>query len=175
MIAPAPWRTDALAVLWLQRAPLGLGGLVLYRDTPVGPYHELFAASVLLRRGRPAAHVGFMAVDSEASRASGRANWALPKELATFAPAAGGATVGGDGWTVRVRTAVRGRAFPLPAAGRCFQPTAAGQELTFAVGFRGRARAAAVEVSATTPWLRAGRHAAVVIDGTLDVSAPDLH
>lgn len=173
MTAPPspPWRTQATALLWPQR--LGLGGLVAYRDGPVGPYAELFAARVRLHGGRPAGHVTFMAVDSEASVAGGRENWALPKELAAFAAEAGGLTVRGDGWAVRLRATVRPRRLPALAAARCAQPWPDGRVRAFGVRFRGSARAAAVEVAdSSVPWLPAGAHPAVALSGVIDVLPP---
>src|SRR5688572_26216439 len=98
--APAPWATVLDAVVWFHRAapgaagrlpgrlqarkalPVTVGALVRYRETPVGPYHEVLAAPALLlgRRG-PEAAVPFIAVDSLPSVHGGRENWALPKTL----------------------------------------------------------------------------------------------
>ena len=59
--------------------------LVKYPETSVGPYSELIFTSGLHRLG---SHVGFhisqIYVDSQASVDGGRANWAVPKKLATF-------------------------------------------------------------------------------------------
>jgi len=61
-------------------------GAVLLQYTAPSPltYHELMAA-VLVRRGlRLFVHIPDIWVDSPASRAGGRALWAIPKELAEF-------------------------------------------------------------------------------------------
>lgn len=59
--------------------------LVKYPETSIGPYSELIFTSGLHRLG---SHVGFhisqIYVDSQASVNGGRANWAVPKKLATF-------------------------------------------------------------------------------------------
>src|SRR5688500_13427966 len=96
--APAPWPTVLDAVLWFHRAapearerlpaalrgrralPVTVGALIRYRETPVGPYHEVLASPMLLAGARgPEAVVPFIAVDSAASVVGGRENWALPK------------------------------------------------------------------------------------------------
>ena len=134
--APAPWSTVLDAVVWFHRAapgaadrlpralrgrpsvPVTAGALVRYRETPVGPYHEVLASPVLLTGPRgPEACVPFIAVDSLASVRGGRENWALPKTLARFewpeAPR-GGFEIDAEGrdWsvhaTVRPRTRRRG-------------------------------------------------------------------
>ena len=68
-----------------------MGAFVHYLDTPVGPYAEVLASPAVLLRGGllAAAHIPFIAVDSEASVRGGRENWALPKTLARFAFAGG--------------------------------------------------------------------------------------
>ena len=130
--APAPWHTVIDAVLWMHRAtpgaiewlprelrgrralPATVGALISYRETPVGPYHEVLGSPVLLAEPMPAASVPFIAVDSLASVHGGRANWQLPKTLARFewpARLARGFEVDaeGDGWSVHasVRPHVR--------------------------------------------------------------------
>jgi len=187
----APWRSEVAALLWWHRAtpaardllppplarrgglPVTIGGLVSYRHGPVGPYREAFGAPVLLRRSPGRTHVAFMAVDSATSVAGGRDNWALPKELARFEGdpgTPGRVTARGDGWALAVTARARGRA--LPARGRltCAQVWPDGAVRTFVVTMRGRARLARVEIehepgSALATWLRAGRHAAVLVEG----------
>ena len=61
---------------------VSLGPLVTGRA--LGPYAEVIAAPVLVRRPLPQANVAFIAVDSQASVVGGRSNWALPKVLARF-------------------------------------------------------------------------------------------
>jgi hypothetical protein len=210
--APAPWDVVLEAVVWVHRAtpaardllppalrghrtlPLGLGALVRYLDTPVGPYSEVLASPVLVLDGaRPAVHIPFIAVDALASVAGGRANWSLPKVLARFAwPAepgdlamrrgllrasAAGACEDGAPWSVAVQAGARGPLVPVAAAGRAVQATPGGALLRTPVHVRGHARAAAVGVRATGPtlpaWLPAGRHAGLVLQAVRGhVAAP---
>jgi hypothetical protein len=174
----APWCCEARAVIWASRAGRGvsLGGLIAYRVTPVGPYQEIFAAPIVLRAGGPVARVVLMAVDSAASRAGGRHNWALPKVLACFDRVPGGATVRGEGWEVTVTARARRRWIPVRARGRCVQPWPDGRVRDFAMRIRGRASLATVEVCHYAPlltrWLPAGQHLAVAFDGTVDLMPP---
>jgi len=73
-------------VVWADRAwPLGVGGMLRYRASPVGPYAEVWATpGIRVGRHGPELTIPFMAVDSLASLRGGRANWGLPKTLATF-------------------------------------------------------------------------------------------
>jgi hypothetical protein len=182
---PAPWHSRIDAVLWWHRAlptasrellpaelgrplPVTLGGLIAYREGPVGPYGELFAAVGVLRGARVAGHVPFMAVDSAASVAGGRANWSLPKELAAFEgdPGPPGRVAArGEGWAVEAVARARPRALPAWAAAACAQvwpgggrahvrgdaarPRAAGLR-----GGRGGARVAARRVAAALAGIR---------------------
>ena len=190
--APAPWPTVLDAVLWLHRAapgarerlpgalqghralPVTVGALISYRETPVGPYHEVLASPVLLAGSKgPEAVVPFIAVDSLASVRGGRENWALPKTLARFTwpDALHGRfllAAEGDGWSLRATVSPRARRLPLTAALRNRQLTPAGEEITFASAWRGRARLASVELETRGPtlpgWLRSGRHPALVLE-----------
>jgi hypothetical protein len=158
--------------------PVTIGGLISYRDGPVGPYGEVFGAPLMLRGAPLLSHVPFMAVDSAASVAGGRGNWALPKELADFDgdPGRPGAvTARGDGWGLRVTTTARARRLPMTMTIRAAQVWADGQVRTFSVRMRGRARLARVEVEHLTgsrlgDWLLEGRHLAVLLSGHQDVS-----
>lgn len=195
---PAPWRSTVDALLWVHPAapsardalpaqlapraglPLTIGGLTFYRESPVGPYVELFGSPVMLH-GRPLlTHVAFMAVDSHASVAGGRANWALPKILAAFdvRPAQpGSVTAHGDGWELRVTATARARRLPFAMTVRCDQVWPEGEVRRFAVRMRGGARLARVDVAHGDPsigWLSEGRHLGVLITGTQDVSPPAL-
>jgi hypothetical protein len=182
-VPPPPWRCAVDAVLWWERAGRA-GGLVRYRDSPVGPYRELFAAEPVLRGGLPAGRVPFMAVDSEASLAGGRRNWALPKELARFdgEPGEPGRVVAtGDGWSVAVTASARGMEVPLPVwlPARCAQVWRDGRVGTFTVRFRGRVRPGVVSVehrlaSELTRSLRPRRHPALLASGQLHVGAPSF-
>lgn len=64
----------------------GLGALLLvdYATSPVGPYRELAFTPGQFGVGGKAYCVTQIVVSSSASAASGRANWALPKEVADF-------------------------------------------------------------------------------------------
>jgi len=196
-VPPAPWRSRVEAVLWWHRAtpaaraalpgslagrsglPVTIGGMIAYREGPVGPYAEVFGAPVMLRGGVALSHVAFMAVDSVPSRAGGRGNWALPKELARFegrVGAAGRAAARGDGWAVAVRTTVRARGVPAWLRFAAAQVWADGTVRSFTVTLRGRARIARAavrhdETSALSAWLVAGEHPAVAVSGVQLVSA----
>jgi hypothetical protein len=195
-IPPAPWRSSVDALLWLHPAtrtargllppqlatragmPVTIGGLISYRDGPVGPYREIFGAPVMLRGAPVLSHIPFMAVDSAASVAGGRGNWALPKELADFDgdPGRPGAvTARGDGWGLRITATARARRLPMTMTTRAAQVWPDGQVRTFSVRMRGRARLARVQVEhlAASPlgdWLVEGGHLAVLVSGRQDVS-----
>ena len=198
--APAPWATVLDAVVWFHRAAPGAGGrlpgalrgrpalpvtvgaLIRYRETPVGPYHEVLASPALLLGGRgPEAAVPFIAVDSLPSILGGRENWALPKTLARFEwpeEPRGGFELDaeGRGWSVHATVRPRARRFPVAATARNRQVTPDGAEITFGSRVRGRARVATVELETRGPtlpgWLRSGRHPALVLEGaTMHVGA----
>ena len=179
---PPPWCCVARAVVWWQRGsgpvpdgskalPLTAGAMVDYLDSPVGPYREVFAGTVLAHVGRPSLHVPFIAVDSTDSLQGGRATWRLPKVLASFSgsPIPTGAT--GDGWSVRVSSRVVGP--PVPVLG----PFRAVQDgLSASITVHGTVRAALVRVAATGPtlagWLGEGSHAGFVARGTVLLGVP---
>ncbi len=194
---PPPWHSRVDAVLWWHRAapasravlpasvgrplPVTLGGLISYREGPVGPYGEVFGAVGALRGVRAAGHVPFMAVDSAASVAGGRGNWALPKELAAFdgdPGVPGRVAVRGEGWALEAVARARPRALPAWAAGACAQVWPGGAVRTFGVTVRGRLRLGSVEVrrppgSPPLPaWLAAGRHPAAFVSGVQVVGPP---
>jgi Acetoacetate decarboxylase (ADC) len=189
---PAPWRSDIDALVWWHRSParagaaalpaplrgwralpVGLGALVSYRRGPVGPYAEVFAGRLLVRTGRPHAHVAFIAVDSQPSIAGGRANWALPKEAARFEGAPGRpgrVRATGDGWSLTVEAAAWSPRLPAWAALPCVQAWPDGRALAFTVCIRGTARLAEAQVAhepASGPALGPppGRHPAVLVSG----------
>ena len=196
MVPAAPWRSVIDAVLWWHPArpaargavaqqltdriglPLTIGGLISYREGPVGPYDEILGAPILLRP--LVAHVPFIAVDSESSIAGGRGNWALPKVLAAFdgdVGRPGRSTAAGDGWAVSVTATARRRSLPCAAGLRCVQVWPDGRPRAFSARVRGRVRLghAAVEHTAASPlaeWLVAGRHPAILLSGIQDVLAP---
>ena len=98
----APWSVRADGVIWFHKAaegaraalppavrdlpalPVTLGALISYRETPVGAYHEVLGAPLMLRNPLPHLTVPFIAVDSVLSVHGGRAHWGLPKVLAAF-------------------------------------------------------------------------------------------
>jgi hypothetical protein len=188
---PAPWTLRVSGVAWVHRAvtdadrahqpglrvrrsvPLTVAGLVAYAESPVGPYAEVWGAPTLVLRGwSPALAVPFMAVDSVASMEGGRANWALPKTLATFS----GSSAAGEAWSLRARPASAGPRLPLLAAGRLVQVDEAGRELRARAVVHGVGRLARVDVETAgdvAVWLRGGRHPGVLLErGTLVVGAP---
>jgi hypothetical protein len=195
---PAPWTSDIDALLWWHPAteagrralppelagraglPVALGGLIAYRSGPVGPYGEVFGAPVMLRGGPALTHVPFMAVDSSASVAGGRGNWALPKELARFDGVLGRpgtVTARGQGWALRVATRARPRRVPVWAAFSCAQVWPDGSVRSFRVTVAGSVRLASAEVAhpAGSPlagWLVPGRHPAVLVSGRQRVGPP---
>ena len=193
--ASAPWHGSARMLVWWSRldparastvaellpAPLRaarplatIGALVSYQDTPVGPYDEVIAG-VLLRQGSGVfAHVPFIAVDSPASVVSGRANWALPKTLASFdgRPASGATMTAAAGdWKVTATTHTRGPALPvvLPPLGRLVQVGPQGALWSVRAGIvRGRAQLARVTVDVAAPGdlatlLTPGSHTGVLL------------
>lgn len=197
-IPAAPWHSAVEALLWVHAATpaargalpqplttragiaITIGGLIHYSDGPVGPYDEIFGAPLVLRAVPPLSHVAFMAVDSHPSVTGGRQNWALPKVPATFEGRAGRpgtVTAGGDGWELSVTASARARRFPFWAGFRCAQVWPDGGTREFTVRMRGRTQLGRVEVSHRTrsplaDWLVEGRHQAILLHGTQDVSAP---
>jgi hypothetical protein len=195
---PAPWTSEVDALLWWHPAtgtgrrvlppelagraglPVALGGLIAYRSGPVGSYGEVFGAPVLLRGGPALTHVPFMAVDSSASVAGGRGNWALPKEPARFEGVLGRpgtVSARGDGWELRVTARARPRRLPAWAAFSCAQVWPDGSVRTFRVTVTGSVRLASAEVAhpAGSPlagWLVPGRHPAVLVSGRQRVGPP---
>jgi hypothetical protein len=153
-VAPPPWTVPLEGLVWVHRA--SLGAFVRYHDSPVGPYSEVFAAQGM--------HVPFMAVDSEASMAAGRANWALPKEMAAFS----GWSAEGDGWSVAARVVSHGVRVPLAGAGELRQAV---RTLAWAYGV---GRLVRVDVAARgVPWIAPGRHLGVRVErATLRVGVP---
>ena len=201
---PAPWRLElGGGIVWLQRSaagaggvhqrgvrfdrsvPLTLAGFAEYRRSPVGSYGEVWASPTILVPGRTLAiGVPFIAVDSLPSLHGGRANWALPKCLASIGterragrPSAFWA-IGEDGaWSVCARVISSGVRIPLCVRSHLLQATAGGEQLLSpaAVGGVGRLGRVRVEVAGRSlpAWLAGGCHTGVVIDrATLVVGAP---
>jgi hypothetical protein len=196
---PAPWECESAGVVWwgrgggVRRSRAGdvlpgsgrplivVGGLISYRRTPVGPYHEVFGG-VGMRRGRSVqVSIPFMAVDSRDSVVAGRQNWSLPKVLAQFTgeSGAGVASVAeGDGWTVRVTARPLGPRMPARMRGRMVQRGPDGVARSAVLSARARTTPALVTVSVWSSgdlasWLRPGRHlGAITSDVSFTVRAP---
>ncbi|EXG79657.1 acetoacetate decarboxylase family protein [Cryptosporangium arvum] len=193
--APAPWRTKIDAAFWWHRAspdaaaqlpvelralgtiPVTLVAFVRYRESPVGPYSEVFASPVLLRQWPvPPLHVPFIAVDSLASVHGGRVNWALPKAVASFTWGSSSIAASGDGWDVAATAQASTPKFPVAGGLKMTQLFDEGPRSAW-VGLYGRARLGRVTVAASGPtlssWLLPGRHPALIIsDSTMNISAP---
>jgi hypothetical protein len=188
--APAPWECDSSGIVWLTRArgvrstlggllpPEGraavvIGGLISYRRTPVGTYHEVFGG-VGLRTGRDVSvSIPFMAVDSRASVVGGRQNWSLPKVLADFTgePDTHTMTAAGAGWSVRVTARPIAPRLPVRTKGRVVQHWPDGTLRSAVLTGKARSRPAlvTVEVSSSGPlasWLRPGRHLGAIMSDT---------
>lgn len=139
-VAGAPWRARARGLFWWKRLDsAGLaaasaalppelgsdlrlraaaGALISYFDTPVGAYHEVIGLLVARRGLRTIVHVPFIAVDSLASIVGGRANWALPKTLATFTGeprSKESMSASADAWRVAVTPRAIGPTIPFAA------------------------------------------------------------
>jgi hypothetical protein len=189
---PAPWTTSGSGLVWLHRAaagahnqlqrglpydralPLTVAAFLRYKQGPVGAYDELLAMpNVLLRRRRPSLHVPFIAVDSEASIAGGRANWALPKTFAEFEwrerdglPREIEAR--GEGWSAEARVLWSGPRVPLWLRARQTQVRADGSVIAVPLRSRGVGRVARIEVRSEGPtlpdWLLGGVHFGVAVE-----------
>lgn len=191
-LAEAPWTCRCDAVLWFGRGGAAarqalppmlrggralavIGGMVRYRETPVGPYDEVLGL-VGSRSGlTPFGSVAFMSVDSEASLVGGRTNWAMPKTLGAFDGDIGGGKLvtatGADRtrWRVSVTPKVVGPAVPVRSRGLARQEFPGGRVGTSRLVARGRIRPAlvTVEVDSEGPlptWLRPGRHLGAVAE-----------
>lgn len=183
MDAPPPWRCELTALVWWRLVPrpaprLAVAALVHYSSTPVGPYSEVLAALVRPALGRPVVTVPFLAVDSAASVQSGRANWALPKESASFSGRPG-ATTSATSTSWSVRAAGSAVAPPVPAllVARLEQPLPEGV-LTAPLSVHGSARASRVraEVSrgpGVPRWFPAGRCWGASVRGVLTLGEPE--
>lgn len=193
--APAPWRTRIDAAFWWHRAtpaaaaqlppalrrqgvvPVTVAAFVRYHSTPVGPYSEIFASPVLLRKWPvPPLHVPFIAVDSLASVHGGRVNWALPKSLASFTWGSSSVAASGAGWDVAAQARAATPKFPIAGGLRVTQ-LVEDEPRTSWVRVHGRARLGRVTVAANGPtlsqWLSPGGHPALLIsDSTMLVGAP---
>jgi len=209
-VPPAPWECRTRALIWVQRATppsfawlgrptrLAMVGFVEYLDSPVGRYHEVLAGNLVRHGLRAWPQVPFIAVDSLASVAGGRVNWALPKTVAGFETdlEMASARAEGDGWSVSVRPARATRAARLDGAVRpdgAARPdrTAQGWPLripirsrfssigplgSYSASLRATGRIVRVktqvEGETLTGWLSGGSHLAVVLTGRMRVGEP---
>lgn len=83
--------TDLLSSFDLDRAQhnriLSIGAMFLvdYKDSPVGPYHEILIAPGIFKMGKIRRFsISKILVSSRASVVNGVNNWGIPKELASF-------------------------------------------------------------------------------------------
>ena len=191
---PAPWATVLDAVVWFHRAapgaaerlpaalrgrrslPVTVGALIRYRETPVGPYHEVLASPVAARR--PARARRRSCRSSRSTRCLGPRR---ARELGAAEDARALRLAGGAARRLRARRGGRRLVGPRdgpparrggcrsrrPRATARSRPT--GTEITFDSAWRGRARLASVELETRGPtlpgWLRSGRHPALVLEG----------
>jgi hypothetical protein len=170
------WRVPAGALPPLppgaRPLPLGPGHaaavtmLVDYRPGGDLAYRELLAGVVVRVGRRPALTVTDIWVDSEASRDGGRALWAVPKQLAAFAPGRQTSVVAADGLLATVaEDAVARAGLPVRVRSRIAQARD-GRALVSPVGASGHLRPARLtwHVPAGSPlaWLTTGRPLASV-------------
>lgn len=171
--APAPRAAAAAVQPGIGGRPLAVGGMLIsYEQTPVGPYDEVIGFVSLWRGLAPVVHIPFIAVDAAASVVGGRANWALPKALATFS--GNPATVPvmracHDAWEVTAHARALGPALPAPVRGTVVQAGSDGGEQRFRGRARLRVRPALVRVGTEgipelTGWLRSGRYPGLIIE-----------
>jgi hypothetical protein len=193
-VPPAPWRLRLDGLVWQHRAvpdaerfhqpglpvervlPRTVAGLARYRESPVGPYAEVWGSPTLVvHRGRAALGVPFMAVDSPASLRGGRQNWGLPKELATFTEECEAVAEDGS-WSVRARPVSTGPRLPLLVGGHLLQVGEDGRLLRTLASARGFARPARIRVDGELPaWMAPGTHHGFAIErAVLVVAAPGV-
>ena len=167
--SPPPWTCRLRALVRLGTADRRLTALavVAYAETPVGPYGEALLAEVRLPLR---VTVPWIVVDSAASLAAGRRNWALPKTQAALsldldAPAGTVTVAGSPSDDLRVRARVLGPRLPVAGAALLQQPGRGPAPLLLT----GRARAAVVRVDGgRSPGTGPG----VLLDGVLRLGAP---
>jgi len=188
----APWTTSGSGLMWIARAapgasanhqaglpydralPLTIAAFLRYDEGPVGAYDELLAMpDVVFGDRRLSLHVPFIAVDSEASIAGGRDNWALPKTLASFEWEQRDGLVHrikaeGEGWSTEACVLWSGPRVPLWLRARQRQVRADGSVIAVPLRSRGVGRLARVEVHTEGPtlpgWLPSGVRFGVAIE-----------
>lgn len=172
-IAPAPAAAAAALQRGVAGRPLAVCGMfVSYEQTPVGPYDEVAGLVALGRHWSVAGHVPFIAVDSPASVVGGRANWALPKTLATFSghPVREHAmNARHHDWKVSAQARALGPALPARSRSTLVQAGPEGREERFRGRLRVRVRPALVQVRTSgvpelRGWLRSGRYPGMIIE-----------
>jgi len=136
---PSPWhlRGDLLLSVWRVGRQVTGAAFVDYRGDTL-TYRELLVARPVLDRGRPAARITQIWVDSEQSLEGGRALWAIPKQLAVLRVTGDTGSVSVEGRSVATARFRRGRALPgrLPVRLWTAQPRGASTVVT---PVRGRA------------------------------------
>ena len=130
-----------------------MGAFLRYDEGSAGPYDEILAAPTFVCRNRRLSFpVPFIAVDSEASLAGGRDNWAIPKTLAEFDWHTSGGrpdrlAARGNGWAVEAHVRSVGPRMLIYSRGSQVQVRADGEVVTVPVRSRGIGRLTRVEVS----------------------------
>jgi Acetoacetate decarboxylase (ADC) len=186
-VATAPWQTTCTVVTWLhpvgdaalaaypdamrpERIALVAWALVRYDETPVGPYSEI-AATLIAADGDGYGHIPFIVVDSLPSIVGGRANWLLPKALASFdwSTDGDGVTVRGvertsPGWSISVRHEPTGSPAPVSLHNKVRQADVDGVSRQFDGTLDGLLQGATVEVRGHAD----GVLAALIANGTHD-------
>ncbi len=182
-LAPAPWTTRCVAMVWLcrggrdatealppalrgeSRGHAVIGGMVRYLDTPVGTYDEVFGIVVGAQGRHPWGNIAFIAVDSETSVVGGRANWAMPKTLASFEGGLTGMTATGldTNWRISATPRRLGPAIKYTSRASVRQEFPDGRirpsELLGKFKMRPTLIDVEVESDSTLPrWLKPGRH-----------------
>lgn len=167
---PPPWTCRLRAVVrpGIGRRHVTALAVIAYDATPVGPYGEALLAHVRLPLS---VTVPWIVVDSAASAAAGRRNWALPKQEADLGvdlrarSAAARMVPGPVGDDLLLHAWGLGPALPVSCAAVLEQPGRGPAPLRF----RGRARPAFVRVQGG-PAPGAGPGA--LLDGVLVLAAP---
>jgi hypothetical protein len=167
--APPPWtcRLRAVVRLGLGRGHVTALAVVAYDATPVGPYGEALLAQV-----RPPLRltVPWIVVDSAASAAAGRRNWALPKHEADLSVEvhdrrAAARVAGLPDPDLLLRARAVGPALALRCAAVLEQPGRGPAPLRW----RGRARPALVHVDGGPA---PGTGPGALLEGVLHLAAP---
>jgi Acetoacetate decarboxylase (ADC) len=117
---------------WLPRTTPCLLYPARYESSPVGPYREWLIAPVTrigLRIGGCISHIG---VDHEHSLRAGRAIWALPKQMSSFAWSEGCVSMRSDAARLRLESRPGAHSVPMPLFGSAFG-TEAGRSTSFTV------------------------------------------